>query len=106
MEKGHALVRSGPRELRDLANAGDLVGVHATQHVRIIVVTTEDIQTIHDELATKDIDFELPPTETPRGTQAMFRDPDGNALLLWEHAVVHVEYVASEEPGHRYQPFG
>ena len=36
----------------------------------------------------------------------MFRDPDGNALLLWEHAVVHVEYVASEEPGHRYQPFG
>ena len=106
MEKGHALVRSGPRELRDLANAGDLVGVHATQHVRIIVVATDDIRAIHEELVAKGIDFELPPTETPRGTQAMFRDPDGNALLLWEHAVVHVEYVASEEPGHRYQPFG
>jgi len=33
----------------------------------------------------KGIYFELAPTETPRGTQAMFRDPDGNALLLWEH---------------------
>jgi catechol 2,3-dioxygenase-like lactoylglutathione lyase family enzyme len=73
---------------------------------RIIVVATDDIRAIHEELVAKGIDFELPPTETPRGTQAMFRDPDGNALLLWEHAVVHFEYVASEEPGHRYQPFG
>jgi predicted enzyme related to lactoylglutathione lyase len=72
---------------------------------RVIVLATEDIQAIHDELLAKGIDFELAPTETPRGAQAMFRDPDGNALLLWEHAVAQAEDVASEEPALRYQPF-
>jgi predicted enzyme related to lactoylglutathione lyase len=52
---------------------------------RVIVLSTDDIQVIHEELVAKVVDLELPPTETPRGTQAMFRDPDGNALLLWEH---------------------
>src|SRR5919205_2831045 len=37
---------------------------------RVIVLATEDIQAIHDELLAKGIDFELPLTETPRGTQA------------------------------------
>ena len=73
---------------------------------RVIVLATEDIQAIHDELLAKGIDFELPPTETPRGKQAMIRDPDGNALLLWEHAGARAEDVASEEPAlRRYQPF-
>jgi catechol 2,3-dioxygenase-like lactoylglutathione lyase family enzyme len=72
---------------------------------RVIVLATEDIQATHDELLAKGIDFELPPTETPRGMQAMFRDLDGNALLLWEHAGVQAEDVASEEPALRYQPF-
>jgi hypothetical protein len=36
--------------------------------------------------------------------QAMFRDPDGNPLLLWEHAGAQVEDVASEEPALSYQP--
>ena len=52
---------------------------------RVIIVATDDIWAIHEELLAKGIDFELPPTETLRGTQAMFRDPDGNALMLWEH---------------------
>ncbi len=52
---------------------------------RVIVIATDDIRAIHQELVSKGIDFELPPTKTPRGAQAMFRDPDGNALLLWEH---------------------
>ena len=52
---------------------------------RVIVMATDDIQAIHAELLARGIDFELAPTETPRGMQAMFRDPDGNALLLWEH---------------------
>jgi catechol 2,3-dioxygenase-like lactoylglutathione lyase family enzyme len=52
---------------------------------RVIVMAIDDIQAIHAELLARGIDFELAPTETPRGTQAMFRDPDGNALLLWEH---------------------
>src|ERR671920_200949 len=36
---------------------------------RVIVLATEDIQAIHDEFLAKGIDFKLPPTETPRGTQ-------------------------------------
>jgi len=52
---------------------------------RVVVVATDDIRAIHEELVGKDIVFELPPIETPRGMQAMFRDPDGNALVLWEH---------------------
>ena len=64
---------------------------------RVIVVATEDIQAIHKELVAKGIVFELPPKETPRGTQAMFRDPDGNALLLWEHVVAHAQDVKGKE---------
>lgn len=52
---------------------------------RVIVLSTDDIETVHEELFFRGVTFELPPTETPRGKQAMFRDPDGNAFLLWEH---------------------
>ncbi len=61
-------------------SAGMLPGMY-----RVIVIATDDIQAIHEELLSKGIECELPPTQTPRGTQAMFRDPDGNALFLWEH---------------------
>jgi catechol 2,3-dioxygenase-like lactoylglutathione lyase family enzyme len=60
--------------------AGMLPGMY-----RVIVLATDDVQVSHDELVAKGVDFELPPTETPRGPQAMFRDPDGNAFLLWQH---------------------
>ncbi len=53
---------------------------------RVIVIATDDIQAIHEELVAKGIFFELPPTESLNGTQAMFRDPDGNALVLWERS--------------------
>jgi predicted enzyme related to lactoylglutathione lyase len=52
---------------------------------RVIVLSTDDIEAVHEELFCRGVAFELPPTETPRGKQAMFRDPDGNAFLLWEH---------------------
>jgi catechol 2,3-dioxygenase-like lactoylglutathione lyase family enzyme len=69
---------------------------------RVVVVGTENIRAIYEELLGKGVFFELPPTETPRGRQAMFRDPDGNALLLWEHTGAQAEDVASEEPALRY----
>jgi catechol 2,3-dioxygenase-like lactoylglutathione lyase family enzyme len=53
---------------------------------RVIVVATEDILAFHDDLVAKGVIFELPPTESLNGTQAMFRDPDGNALVLWERS--------------------
>ena len=49
---------------------------------RVIVVATDDIQAIHEELLAKGVFFDLPPTELSSGTQAMLRDPDGNALVL------------------------
>src|SRR5688572_23664862 len=66
----------------DTWQAGMLPGMY-----RVLVLATDDIQAIYKELVPKGIRFDLPPTQTPRGTQAMFRDPDGNALLLWDHRV-------------------
>jgi predicted enzyme related to lactoylglutathione lyase len=77
-------------------SASMLPGMH-----RVIVIATEDIRAIHEELLARGIDFDLPPTETPRGKQTMFRDPVGNPLMLWEHAVVHAENVPAEEPALR-----
>jgi catechol 2,3-dioxygenase-like lactoylglutathione lyase family enzyme len=71
--------------------AGMLPGMH-----RVIVMATHEIRTVHQELLARGVDFELPPTQTPRGTQAMFRDPDGNPLMLWEHAVARVRNVPAE----------
>ena len=51
---------------------------------RVIVVTADDIQPIYGELVAKGVSFDLPPTELSNGKQAMFRDPDGNALVLLE----------------------
>ena len=65
---------------------------------RVIVMATDEIGVVHQELVSKGIDFELPPTQTPRGTQAMFRDPFGNALMLWEQAVARVRNVPAEGP--------
>src|ERR687894_428924 len=53
---------------------------------RVIVVTTDDILAFHEDLVAKGVSFELPPTKSLHGTQAMFRDPDGNALVLWERS--------------------
>ena len=46
------------------------------------VVATDDIHSTHEELAGRGVAFDFPPTEMPGGTQAVFRDPDGNGLVL------------------------
>ena len=53
---------------------------------RVIVVATDDIQAIHEELLAKGFYSILPSTEQADGMQAMFRDPDGNALVLLERS--------------------
>ena len=47
-----------------------------------LVVVTDDIQATYDELVARGVPFDFPPTEIPGGTQAVFRDPDGNGLVL------------------------
>jgi catechol 2,3-dioxygenase-like lactoylglutathione lyase family enzyme len=54
---------------------------------RVLVLATDDIRALHEELIGKGISFDLAPTETCSGKQAMFRDPDGNAIVLWEHSL-------------------
>jgi catechol 2,3-dioxygenase-like lactoylglutathione lyase family enzyme len=73
--------------------AGMLPGMH-----RVVVMATDDIRAIHKKLLARGIEFELAPTQTPRGTQAMFRDPFGNPLMLWEHAVARSRNAPAEGP--------
>lgn len=47
-----------------------------------LVVATDDIHATHEELAARGVPFDFPPKELPGGTQAVFRDPDGNGLVL------------------------
>jgi catechol 2,3-dioxygenase-like lactoylglutathione lyase family enzyme len=49
-----------------------------------LVVATEDIRRTHEELVARGVPFDFPPRELPGGSQAVFRDPDGNGLVLWE----------------------
>jgi predicted enzyme related to lactoylglutathione lyase len=49
-----------------------------------LVVATGDIRATHEELVARGVPFDFPPIDMPGGTQAVFRDPDGNGLVLWE----------------------
>ena len=66
---------------------------------RVIVVTTDDLRLIHEELVAKGVSFDLPPTEMSNGTQAMFRDPDGNAIVLLERSSFAVQEGARRGSG-------
>jgi catechol 2,3-dioxygenase-like lactoylglutathione lyase family enzyme len=66
---------------------------------RVIVVTTDDIRPFHEELVAKGVSFDLPPTEMSNGTQAMFRDPDGNAIVLLERSSFAVQEGARRGSG-------
>ena len=50
-----------------------------------LVVATGDIRKTHEELVARGVPFDFPPTEMRGGTQAVFRDPDGNGVVLWQH---------------------
>jgi catechol 2,3-dioxygenase-like lactoylglutathione lyase family enzyme len=41
-----------------------------------------NIHATHEKLAAKGAPFDFPPRETSGRTQAVFRDPDGNGLVL------------------------
>ncbi len=66
---------------------------------RVIVVTIDDIRPFHEELVAKGVSFDLPPSEMSNGTQAMFRDPDGNAIVLLERSSLAVQEGARRGSG-------
>ena len=66
---------------------------------RVMVIATDDIQASHEALVAKGVFFDLQPTELSNGMQAMFRDPDGNALVLLESSSFALSESASRGSG-------
>ena len=48
----------------------------------VLVLATDDLMADYDRLLTKGVEFERPPKDEPWGVDAVFRDPDGNRLIL------------------------
>lgn len=48
----------------------------------VVVFATDDLDTTYEELKKKGVAFTQPPTKASWGSSAMFRDPDGNLILL------------------------
>ena len=48
----------------------------------VMVFASEDLEATYQELKKKGVEFTQPPTKASWGTSAMFRDPDGNLILL------------------------
>jgi catechol 2,3-dioxygenase-like lactoylglutathione lyase family enzyme len=47
-----------------------------------LVVAADDVHATYDKLAAKGVTFDSSLMEQPWGTEAVFRDPDGNGLVL------------------------
>jgi len=42
----------------------------------------EDLELTYQELKSRGVEFQAPPTEQPWGRYAIFKDPDGNSFVL------------------------
>lgn len=49
-----------------------------------LVIGTDNVHASYEELGAKGVPFDFAPRELPGGLQAVFRDPDGNGLVLAE----------------------
>jgi len=47
-----------------------------------LVLTSNDLQADYEQLVVKGVEFDQPPTQRPWATEAVFRDADGNTLVL------------------------
>jgi predicted enzyme related to lactoylglutathione lyase len=56
--------------------------------IRGLVLGTDDLMADYDRLLTKGVDFEQPPKDERWGVDAVFRDPDGNRLILRQQNAV------------------
>jgi catechol 2,3-dioxygenase-like lactoylglutathione lyase family enzyme len=51
-----------------------------------LVLTTDDLQGDYERLQAKGVAFDGPPKQQPWATETVFRDPDGNRLVLQQAA--------------------
>lgn len=49
-----------------------------------LILRTEDLDQLYEDLLAKDVEFILPPHQTPTGYAATFLDDSGNKLTLME----------------------
>jgi catechol 2,3-dioxygenase-like lactoylglutathione lyase family enzyme len=47
-----------------------------------LVFRSDDLRADYERLVARGVEFDSPPTEQPWGTEAVFRDPDGNRFVL------------------------
>jgi predicted enzyme related to lactoylglutathione lyase len=50
--------------------------------LRGLVLRSDDLQADYAGLKSRGVEFEGPPQRQPWGTEAVFRDPDGNSFVL------------------------
>ena|SRR5437867_1981148 len=50
--------------------------------LRGLVLTSDDLQADYDRLRANGVEFDGPPQRQPWATEAVFRDPDGNSIVL------------------------
>ncbi len=84
MGRGYALVRGGPERSSTSLSLVTWFETMPPSSLQGLVVATDDIRRTHEELVARGVPFDFSPTELPGGSQAVFRDPDGNGLVLWE----------------------
>jgi len=47
-----------------------------------LVLNSDTLEADYAELINKDVEFASPPEKQPYGTEVVFRDPDGNSIVL------------------------
>jgi catechol 2,3-dioxygenase-like lactoylglutathione lyase family enzyme len=50
--------------------------------LRGLVLRSDDLPSDYERLRARGVEFDSPPTKQPWGTEAVFRDPDGNRFVL------------------------
>lgn len=71
----------GPPML-DEASSGQLAGLVAKGAGGTLFLETDDCQASYDELSSRGVVFNDPPTPQPYGIDTSFRDPSGNNIRL------------------------
>lgn len=87
-EHGYASFTAGPVRLGLAVPGPDqahLIGRHTG-----IGLNVDDLESVHERLAARGVQFTQPPTRQPwGGFMALMADPDGNVFYLDQVAVVH-----------------
>ena len=74
-----SLVAKGGRVMLSLVNWFETMPAGS---LRGLVLRTKDLNADYAELSRRGVQFEGPPQVRPWGTEAVFRDPDGNSFVI------------------------